>query len=462
MLVDLVVPRPRRPALGAVALACALLLGAAHAARAADEGLLVAVGEVSATDARLWVRGVQPGVVAVELRAAGEERPRTLTARLSRQDDLVAQVALEGLASGTRHAYRVRQGEAAVTGEFATAPPPGSRARVTFLWSGDLGGGGRCRLADGGYRIFRAMRRHPADFFLFVGDTAYTDIPCRGTGVVPGASFRASTLGQFRAHHRYNRADPAFQEFLRRTPVYAVWDDHEVRDNFAGPTEPLAPVGLRAFLDYWPVASPRDDPTRLYRRFRWGALLEVFILDTRQYRSDNAVPDGPGKTMLGAAQRQWLVEGVAGSTATWKVVVSSVPLSIPSGRPEARDSWSSASVFGLPQDGAGFATERDAILRRFRERGVRNLVFVTGDVHHAELIRHHPWQDFSFHEFVAGPLSASWGRPRPLDQALGPRSLFARGGVSNFGEVTIEPEHLTVRIVDEAGAVLFTHTFGPE
>jgi alkaline phosphatase D len=166
--------------------------------------------------------------------------------------------------------------------------------------------------------------------------------------------------------------------------------------------------------------------------------------------------------MLGAPQRQWLVDGVAASTAVWKVVVSSVPLSIPTGRPQARDSWSSASVFGLPQEGAGFATERDAILRAFRERGVRNLVFVVADVHYAELIRHHPWLDFSFHEFVAGPLAAGFGRPRPLDQGLGPRSLFARGGVFTFGEVTILPEHLTVRIVDAAGTVLFTHTVGPE
>jgi len=93
---------------------------------------------------------------------------------------------------------------------------------------------------------------------------------------------------------------------------------------------------------------------------------------------------------------------------------------------------------------------------------VRNLVFLAADVHHAELIRHHPTPDWSFHEFIAGPLSASLGRPRPLDEGLNPRSLFARGGVNNFGEISVEPAQMSVRIVDEEGQVLFTHTLGPE
>ena len=64
--------------------------------------------------------------------------------------------------------------------------------------------------------------------------------------------------------------------------MYAIWDDHEVKNDFAGPSEPLMPVGRQAFLDYWPIPPPPDEPTRLYRKVRWGKLLEVFILDTRQ------------------------------------------------------------------------------------------------------------------------------------------------------------------------------------
>ena len=87
-------------------------------------------------------------------------------------------------------------------------------------------------------------------------------------------------------------------------------------------------------------------------------------------------------------------------------MVTSVSLSIPTGRPDARDSWTGATVFGLPQEGAGFVTERDAILEDFRQHGVKNLVFVAADVHHAEVIRHRPTPSWSFHELVAGPLKS--------------------------------------------------------
>ncbi|MGH7355303.1 MAG: alkaline phosphatase D family protein [Candidatus Rokuibacteriota bacterium] len=446
----------RRPAASVLALLAGWLFLAA-AVEASSGELLAAVGDVGATSAVVWIRGTREGPVEVEV---GERR---IELRPRKADGLTAKTLLTALAPATRHRYRVRQGSDEIAGEFVTAPAADIAAKVTFLWSGDLGGGGFCRLVDGGYRIFRPMARRSADFFLFVGDTIYADVPCDKPGVVDGANFRARRLEQYRQRHSYNREDPAFKEFLRQTSVYAIWDDHEVRNDFSGTTDPLMLVGRRAFIEWWPIIPPQADPTRLYRRFRWGSLLEMFILDTRQYRSANQAPDGPGKTMLGAQQREWLVSGVTTSSATWKVVVSSVPLAIPTGRPERRDSWTNASVFGLPQDGGtGFLVERDGIVTAFREAGVKNLVFVAADVHHAELIRHRPAPGYAFHELVAGPLSATTGRPRPLDQSLGSRSIFARGGVYNFGELAIEPGLLTVRFVDDAGDVLFTHTIGAE
>jgi len=306
------------------------------------------------------------------------------------------------------------------------------------------------------------MRERRADFFVFVGDTIYADVPCDRPGVVPGAEFRARTLAEYRARHRYQLEDVPLRALLGATSVYAIWDDHEVRNDFSGPHDSLMPVGRQALIDYWPIATPTDEPTRLYRRFRWGRLLELFVLDTRQYRSRNTDTDGPAKTMLGAAQKRWLLDVVSGSTALWKVVVTSVSLSIPTGRPDARDSWTGGSPFGLPQDGAGFVVERDAILAELGRRHVKNLVFVTADVHHAEIIRHEPAPSWVFHELVAGPLSATTGRPRPLDASLNPRSLFGRGGVFNFGEVVVEPAQLTARLIDDTGAVMFTHAINPE
>ncbi len=420
------------------------------------------MGDVASSTAVLWVRGVADGAVAFEYAPAGDEPPATVSLRVTGADDRTGKLMLTGLRPGMRYTYRARSRGVETAGEFVTAPADDSPAPVRLLWSGDLGGGGVCRPRGGGHRIFEAMARQRADFFLFVGDTIYADHRCHGPEVEPGADFVASTLAGFRAKYRYHRADPALGKLLSQTSVSAIWDDHEVRNDFAGPHEPLMPLGRQAFLDYWPLWPPPAEPTRLYRKLRWGRLLEVFILDTRQYRSANREPDGPGKTMLGAAQRRWLIDEVSASTAVWKVIVSSVSLSVSTGRTH-RDSWSNASVWGVPQENStGFAVERDLILGVFRQRGIRNLVFLTADVHHAELIRHHPAPEFSFHEFIAGPLAASHGRPRPLDAALNPRSLFARGGLNNFGAISIEGTLFTVRILDENGTGLFTHTFGPD
>jgi alkaline phosphatase D len=154
---------------------------------------------------------------------------------------------------------------------------------------------------------------------------------------------------------------------------------------------------------------------------------------------------------------------VTGSDAVWKVVVSSGPLAISKGGRKARDSWSSANASGLPEEnGTGFSVERDAILKAFRAHGVKNLVWVTADAHHARVIQHRPWPDFSFHEFIAGPLSASRGQPQPLDVALHPQPLFGLGDVDNFGEVTIDPRGLTVRIFDASGTKRFQHAIAPD
>jgi alkaline phosphatase D len=453
-------------------LAAALSALAVAPAPAADSRLLVTVGEVTDTAASVWVRGITWGPVSVRYQPIPAEASRAdpdwagsaaAEVRVGPRRHLTGKVLLQPLVPATRYRYIVEQSGTRVLGEFVTAPSPTAPQPVRFAWSGDLGSRGYCRSPGDGFPIFRALGRAPADFFVFTGDTIYADHVCGDGPRVPGYDFVAHRLADFWAKHRYNREDPAVQAYFRQVSVYAIWDDHEVRNDFSGSSEPLMEAGRQAFLDYFPIQPPREEPGRLYRKFRWGALLELFILDTRQYRSPNTAADGPAKTMLGAAQRRWLIEAVSGSSAVWKVVVSSVSLSVPTGGRAAHDSWSNADAQGVPEEGGtGFAVERDGILRALRQRGVKNLVFLAADVHHAELIRHQPTAEWTFHEFIAGPLSASPGRPRPLDTALNPRSLWSLGGTPNFGEISIDGTGLTARIVDAEGRTRFTQTVPAE
>src|SRR4029078_3931623 len=119
--------------------------------------------------------------------------------------------------------------------------------------------------------------------------------------------------------------------------------------------------------------NPIAEARRMYRKARWGQHVELFILDNRSYRDANAAADDVAhpKTMLGAEQRQWLEAEVVQSDATWKVIVTSVPLVIPTGSGRGRDGWS-----GMDTE-TGFARELRGIIDVFHRRAVRNLLWIS-------------------------------------------------------------------------------------
>jgi len=439
----------------------------------------ITVGDVTSHGALLWLRTDGPAMVQVEWAPPSvwetASKMATVIAPVSRtawlatmaETDYTVSIPLEGLVPAARYRYHVlvgRVGEGknhietklAAKGEFTTLPDAKASAPVIFAWSGDLGGQGRCRQGPGGYPIFDVMRRQNPDFFLFLGDTIYGDNACPAPPNEPGADFKAATLAEYRARHRYQRGAESLRRFLEMVPVYAVWDDHEVRNNFAGPFEDQMPAGRQALREYWPIASPENDPNRLYRAVRYGADLELFILDTRQYRSRNADRDGPAKTMLGPAQLKWLLDGLSASTATWKVIATSVPLSIPKGggaRVPGNDGWA-----GGP-DGTGFERERQVIVDAILDHKMTNVVFIAADVHWVQANAYDPNQDgvIDFHEFVAGPLSARPGRLTPASEGLHPTRLINEEGYHNFGLARITKTALELTVMDDAGKTRFSH-----
>ena len=437
------------------------------------------MGDVTSQSALLWVRTDGPMVVQFEwasvatwdlaskMATAVAPVARTLLFTTGPETDFTLAIPVEGLMPATRYRYFVFVGQkgregiptetrAAAQGEFTTLLDVKSQAPVTFAWSGDLGGQQRCRRGAAGYPIFDVMRAQQLDFFLFLGDTMYADDVCPSPPNEPGADFRATTLSEYRARHRDQRSAEALRRFLDSVPVSVIWDDHEVRTNFSGPFDSQMPAGRQALHEYWPIRVAPDDPHRLYRTVRAGADLEVFMLDTRQYRSRNADQDGPAKTMLGARQLQWLLSGLTESTATWKVIVTSVPLSISKGGGASvpgNDGWA-----GGP-DGTGFERERQVIVDAILSRKLKNVVFLAGDVHYVQANAYDPNSDGTpdFHEFVAGPLSAAPGRLTPPNAGLRPTTLINESGYYNFGLIRVTTTSFDVTVLDETGATRFSH-----
>ncbi len=444
----------------------------------------IAVGDVSSHSAILWLRTDGPKAVQVEWASveAWEKislsasvfppTARTPVIMMGPETDYTASIPLDELSPMTRYRYHILIGDPhstrsekswilAAKGEFSTLPDASLSIPLTFAWSGDLGGMGHCRRGESGYPIFDVMLAQRPDFFIFLGDTIYADHTCPSPPNEPGADFVATTLADYRARHRYQRDAAALRRFLEAVPVYVTWDDHEVKNNFAGPAELQMPEGRMAFREYWPIRTTANDPHRLYRSIRYGSDVELFLLDTRQYRSRNAEPDGPKKTMLGPSQLRWLVDGLTSSDATWKVVATSVPLSVAKAGTKSEpgyDGWA-----GGP-DQTGFERERQVIVDTILEHKLKNVVFLSGDVHFVQANAYDPDDDgkTDFYEFVAGPLSASANRLSLPSLNLRPKNLVNEKGYNNFGLVHVTSRSFDVAAIDESGKTRFSYSIAAQ
>ncbi len=445
----------------------------------------VAAGDVTAHSAVLWARGDREGTFKVHL--SGGKHHGVVRLDVHAADDYTGQVVLTGLRPDTTYRYRV----GSERGSFETAPAAHDLEPVRLAFGGDVAGQNVCRDTREGFPIMETIRAEQPDVFVGLGDMIYADNGCTPLGLygnaqVPGPG-PAPDLATFWAHWRYNRADAASQRLLRSTSYIGVWDDHEVVNDF-GPlndtrvTPPytpgvhLLPIGLEAFLDYTPIAVAPNTPKRLYRSLRWGKHVELFVLDTRQYRDANIADDSAErpKTMLGREQLTWLKESLAASDATWKVIVSSVPMSIPTGFPVSggRDGWANYT------EPSGFEQELLDILRFMESRGILNTLWITTDVHFAEAFRYRPIPAnpaFVVHELASGPLNAGIFPNAAFDTTLNPTVLFgprpattvatweqAKDGF-NFGTVEVDRAgRLTAGFVNTSGQTLYSLTLTPQ
>jgi len=484
----------------------ALLLAAATlaACRAATTGpapaagppllsLGTAVGEVTASSAVVWGRCDRPGTF--HTRIIPSERSQD-TAALAEHDN-TAHIVFDKLRAATAYTYRAWcsadgiNADGAVTsraGSFHTAPAADTPAAARIVWGGDLGGQNVCRDAQLGYPIFASLAARKPDLFVALGDMIYADDACEALGRYGNAQVAgpppAVDQAGFWAHWRYNRTDPGQQALLDTVPMVAVWDDHEIA-NDAGPHDDsppfahgahLLPPALHAFLDYQPMAPPPDDPTRLYRSLRWGKLVELFILDTRQFRDANDAPDSDAapKTMLGTAQHAWLEQALVQSDATWKVIVASVPLSIPTGKATARDGFASGG------GATGFAREAQSIFALLRAHDIRNSVWITTDVHFATGFVYRPAVDdpsFVSRELITGPLNAGIFPVEAFDPLFHPERLFYYAPPTadsvtsydqaldwfNYGLLEVFPNgRLSVGIFNGRGQTVYRTTLQPD
>jgi alkaline phosphatase D len=385
---------------------------------------------------------------------------------------------------------------------FATwRTAPATRRDVRICWGGDLAGQGwGIDPARGGYRAFERLLARDPDLFLFTGDRIYADQPIEPSVPLPdGSTWNnltteatsrvAETVDDFRGRYRYHHLDPAFRRLCATVPTVHQWDDHEVVDNWctAGRVKDdryvvrdmatLAVRARQAWGEHTPMRPVPFDWSRIYRRVAYGPLLDVFVLDGRSYRSENnanlAQYPRPDAQLYGRPQLAWLKRGLRRSTAQWKLVLTGQPLSLLA--PAWPDRTSFDGMAGGPGDPLGREHELDDLLRFLKAHDLHNVVFLSGDLHLAAAVHHHPdratmQQFLPFWEFVAGPLHAGAYGPAMPDPTFGPEVRYERGAPDGqlgigpwsdrqfFGEVSVSGASgaLSVRLFDNTGALLHT------
>lgn len=374
----------------------------------------VASGDPSADGFVIWTRlaphllepdgGMPPADAAVDWEVAETPDFRkpvaSGTAQASPAWGHAVHVEVAGLRPARPYWYRFRAGgEISPAGQARTAPAPGaavSRLRACFA---------SCQHFEAGYYAAHLhMAAEAPDLILFLGDYIYEGPPGTRTAVRLHLNPEPVDLDGYRVRYATYKSDPSLQAAHAAAPWMAIWDDHEVANDYGGaqPQDDTDPAvflrrraaAYQAFYEHMPLrraARPAAGGMTLYRALDWGALAQVQLIDNRQYRALRAceaaakgksIPDceerrAADRSILGEAQEAWLLEALKGSRARWNVLAQQTlfgPLRLretPEQEPAlfSRDGWD------------GYPATRERIAARWTAAQVSNPLVLGGDIH---------------------------------------------------------------------------------
>ena len=360
----------------------------------------VASGAPTTNGALIWTRltGLERGGrIGYEVAADPDFRRVLVSGRTFANSklDYAAELVMRSkkLKPGEQYWYRFfTRRRTSPVGRFRTALPADSNEPVRL-------GFFSCQKWHHGYYTAHAglAAEEDLDAVVMLGDYIYEEPATNKkveeredkTGALKDGDVQS--LPEYREKYRLYQSDPNLKAMHAAHPVIPIWDDHEAEDDYAAEHEgdpqrerrvsfeERKRAGYRAFFESLPIRPRRDDPLRIYGTQRLGQV-ELFTLDTRQYRDALACPavtpcpegEAPGRSILGEAQREWLKGALAGSKAPWKVIANQVmmmTLDVPTGVPINADQWD------------GYASERRELMEHVLASGVKDVTVITGDIH---------------------------------------------------------------------------------
>ena len=359
----------------------------------------------------LWTRlapeplnggGMEPGRVEVQWEMARDEHFHAVVQQgsvwTSHELGHSVHVEVHGLEPASWYWYRfLVRDDVSPVGRTRTAPAVNARLeRFRFAVAS-------CQHFEQGYfSAYRHMAEENVELVIFVGDYIYESSGSENL-VRRHAGPEPQTLGEYRNRYAQYRSDPDLQRMHAQVPWLVTWDDHEVDNDYANEqSEHLDPQFLlrraaayQAYYEHMPLrhsARPHGPHLRLYERYAFGNLLQVYMLDDRQYRSPQVCPRpgiggstlvqsascaelrDPMRTLLGAAQETWLMEALGASQTRWNVLAQQTLM--------AQIDWQSGAGQAFWTDAwSGYPAARARLLSFLAQQAPANPLVVGGDVH---------------------------------------------------------------------------------
>ncbi|XAL98157.1 alkaline phosphatase D family protein [Phycisphaeraceae bacterium D3-23] len=360
-----------------------------------DDGDALRDGDLPGCDGYVrWVISTDPTFLVNDLIHTGP------WLRALPEHDYVVRHQITGLAPGTTYYYRA---DYATDVEQVVLTQEDHVGTFTTLHGEDAAAPTRIHIVTGlnydrfyapegytgddraeGFPACDAMLALDPDLLIFTGDDVYYDKP-------PDAE----TLADMRAkwHRQFSR--PRMAALLASVATYWEKDDHDFRYNDSDLTRdrfPSAELGIATFREQAPIVAQDDHETPTYRTHRVSRDLQIWLVEGRDYRSANRDEDGPGKTLWGAEQRDWLMRTLLESDATFKLLISPTPLLGPD------DAYKRDNHANLD----GFRHEGEAFITWAQDEGLwdAGLAIVCGDRHW----QYHSVHPSGAHEFSCGAI----------------------------------------------------------
>jgi alkaline phosphatase D len=461
-------------------------------------GLGVASGSPTHDSVVLWTRLIAPGLpqqnlgtdpVTVRWEIAHDE-PFARVAQRGQAQAVPAlahsvHVEAAGLEPDRWYFYRFMVGDAvSATGRTRTFPAPDAPAQKLRLAYAS------CQRWDHGYfSAWRHMREENLDAVLFLGDYIY-EYPNAAKAVRVPTGGWVLTLDDYRQRYALHRGEPELQAMHAACPWLVTWDDHEVQNDYAGalagnsgPSVADFPArraaAYQAFYEHMPVRASvltkaiaglsTGAEYRLYAQQRFGRLANIVMLDDRQYRdaqvcsldgrlgSANIDPaacpswNDPARTLLGAAQEQWLDSALAASASGWTVLGQQTLF--------GRRAFKAAAGNRFWNDGwDGYTAARQRLTQSLQRHQVANPVLLGGDVHenwvgHVKADYSRPDSATLGVEFCGTSITSRSAGNKKIAQRLAdnPHFVFADSEGKGYGVVEFTPSRLTttLRVVDD-------------